>query len=189
MTVNDYYDILGIPVNSGTEEIKKAYRKKAYQYHPDINHSPEAKDKFISATEAYEFLLSYHDRIEEDDRAYQQAMEDWRKYRQDRSRRRANAYARSTYSNFRRTKLYRTTRIFEGTRIIYGLFISVLVITYSIYGYVYRLHHPWNDEKPSVVAFIMLLGIGFIFLSFSLVYLLSWLKTSAKHKKKPSDAA
>lgn len=187
MTLKDYYDILGIPVNAGITEIKKAYRKKAYQYHPDLNHSPEAKDKFISATEAYEFLLSYYDKLEDNEREYHQAMDDWRKYRQDRSHRRATAYARASYNTFRKTKLYKTTRIFEGTRIIYGLLVSVLVITYSIYGYIYRLHHPWNDEKPSVLSFIMLLAIGFIFLLFSFFYLLSWLKTSAKHKKKSRD--
>lgn len=184
MTLKDYYDILGIPVNSGMTEIKKAYRKKAYQYHPDLNHSPEAKDKFISATEAYEFLLSYFNKHQDDEQAYHQAMEDWRKYRQDRSHRRATAYARTSYNSFRRTKLYKTTRIFEGTRIIYGLIVSILVIGYSIYGYIYRLHNPYNDEKPSVVAFIMLLGIGFIFLTFSFLYLMSWLKDSAKNKKK-----
>ncbi len=111
-------------------------------------------------------------------------MNDWRKYRQDRSRMRASSYARTSYNNFRKTRFYRTTRIFDGTRIIYGLIISILVISYSIYGYIYRLHHPWNDEKPSVLAFIMLLSIGFIFLCFSFLYLLSWLKTSRKHKKK-----
>lgn len=184
MTIKDYYDILGIPCNSGIDEIKKAYRKKAHQYHPDINHSPGAKDKFISVTEAYEFLVSYSDKLASDERAYQQAMEDWRKYRQDRSRMRASSYAHASYSSFRKTKLYKTTRIFDGTRIIYSLVISVLVIAYSIYGYIYRLHHPWNDEKPSVLAFILLLGVGFIFLSFSLLYLLSWIRMSKKRKKR-----
>lgn len=183
MTLKEYYDILEIPCNSGIADIKKAYRKKAYLYHPDINQSPEAKDKFIAATEAYEFLISYIDRLEADARTWEQAMEDWRKYRQDRSRMRATSYARSSYDNFRRTKFYKTTRIFDGTRIIYSLVISILVIAYSIYGYIYRLHNPWNDEKPSVVAFVMLLAVGFIFLAFSLLYLLSWIKTNRKHNK------
>ena len=47
MLISEYYNILGLPLNSSLEEIKKAYRKKARLYHPDINHSPEAKDKFI----------------------------------------------------------------------------------------------------------------------------------------------
>lgn len=184
MNIKDYYDILGIPVNSGPEAIKKAYRKKAYLYHPDINHSPEAKDLFISATEAYEFLISNHDRIEKDKQEYEQAMEDWRKYRQDRSRRKATAYARASYNTFKRTKFYKTTRIFDGTRIIYGFIISVLIIIYTIYGYCYRLKYPWRDEKPSVLAFILLLSIGLIFLFFSFAYLLSWLSSSRKRKKK-----
>lgn len=184
MTFKDYYDILEIPVNSGLSEIKKAYRKKAHQYHPDINHSPEAKDMFICATEAYEFLIANHEKIESDQAAYEQAMDDWRRYRQDRSRKRATSYARSSYDNFRKTRFYRTTKIFDGTRIIYGLLISILIIVYSIYGYTYRLHHPWNDEKPSVLAFIMLLGIGLVFLVFTFLYLLSWIKASRRHNNK-----
>lgn len=184
MNIKDYYDILGIPVNSSPDAIKKAYRKKAYQYHPDINHSPEAKDLFISATEAYEFLISNQDRIEHDQKAYEQAMEDWRKYRQDRSRRKATAYARASYATFRRTKFYKTTRIFDGTRIIYGFIISILIIVYTIYGYFYRLKNPWKDEKPSVLTFIMLLSIGLIFFFFSVAYLKSWMTDSRKRKKK-----
>ena len=52
MTLTDYYELLGLPVNSSIDEIKKAYRKKARLYHPDINPEPDAKDHFISITEA-----------------------------------------------------------------------------------------------------------------------------------------
>ncbi len=62
MTLTDYYRILDIPVDSSIEEIKKAYRVKARAYHPDINHSPDAKDMFIEATEAYEFLIANHEK-------------------------------------------------------------------------------------------------------------------------------
>lgn len=184
MTLHYYFDILGIPSDSGIAEIKKAYRKKAYEYHPDINHSPDAKDKFICVTEAYDFLINYFDKLESDEKALQQAINDWRKYRQDRSRMRATSYARASYSTFKKSKYYKSTRIFEGTRIIYSLVISILIITYSIYGYIYRLHHPWNDEKPSVVTFILLLFAGFIFLGFSFLYFLSWLKANRKHRKR-----
>lgn len=184
MTVTEYYSILEIPCSATVEEIKTAYRKKARLYHPDINPDPAAKDKFISATEAYEFLLSYHEKTKDDDKAYEQAMDDWRKYRQDRSRRRATAYARTSYQSFTRTKFYKTTRIFDGTRIIYSFIISILIISYTIYGYIYRLHNPWRDEKPSIVAFLLLLGIGLVFLTFSLVYLKIFIEASRKRKKK-----
>lgn len=52
-----YFKILGIPPTNDKGIIKKAYRKKAFQYHPDRNKLPSAHDKFIKLTEAYEYLL------------------------------------------------------------------------------------------------------------------------------------
>ena len=186
MTLTDYYEILGLPVNSSVEEIKKAYRKKARLFHPDINPAPDAKDKFICATEAYEFLIAYHEKIKPDDQSYQQAMEDWRKYRQDRSRKRANAYARASYVTFKNTKFYKTTRIFDGTTIIFSFIVSIMVLIYTVYGYFFRLKHPIPGlGKPSVFAFIMLLFLGMIFFVVSFIYLRAYQQTSKKYKKKP----
>jgi DnaJ-class molecular chaperone len=185
MTLKEYYDVLGIPEKSGIDEIKKAYRKKAYLYHPDINHSPEAKDQFITVTEAYEFLIANHNRIEEDEKAYQKVMDDWRRYRQDRSRMRAHAYARASYSQFKKTKFYRTTRIFDFTRTFYSFFVAILVLSYTIYGYIYRLHNPYENERPSLVAFLLLLSIGLIFLAMSLIHLKAWFESSRWRKKDP----
>jgi hypothetical protein len=185
MTLTDYYEILGIPVNSSIDEIKKAYRLKARQYHPDINPDPDAKDRFICVTEAYEFLIVNHNKIKTDDKAYQQAMEDWRKYRQDRSRTKATVYARASYVTFKKTKFYKTTRIFDGTTIIFSFIISVLVLTYTIYGYIFRLRHPVAGlDKPSVFAFIMLLALGMIFFVISMIYLIAYKQTSKKHRNK-----
>jgi len=55
-TKRDYYDILGISKSASQEEIKKAYRKLALQWHPDKNKSPEANEKFKEINEAYEVL-------------------------------------------------------------------------------------------------------------------------------------
>ncbi|KAL3284710.1 hypothetical protein HHI36_018858 [Cryptolaemus montrouzieri] len=52
----DYYEILGISKNATDDEIKKAYRKLALQYHPDKNKSPKAEEKFKEVAEAYEVL-------------------------------------------------------------------------------------------------------------------------------------
>lgn len=53
----DYYEVLGVEKNATAEDIKKAYRKKAIQYHPDKNPGDkEAEEKFKEAAEAYEVL-------------------------------------------------------------------------------------------------------------------------------------
>ena len=53
----DYYEVLGVGKNATADEIKKAYRKKAVQYHPDKNPGDkEAEEKFKEAAEAYDVL-------------------------------------------------------------------------------------------------------------------------------------
>lgn len=52
----DYYEILGVPRTASTEDIKKAYRKLARKYHPDVNKTPGAEAKFKEIGEANEVL-------------------------------------------------------------------------------------------------------------------------------------
>ena len=52
----DYYEVLGVPRDADTEDIRRAYRKLARENHPDINKDPEAEDRFKEISEAYEVL-------------------------------------------------------------------------------------------------------------------------------------
>ncbi len=53
----DYYEVLGVPRNASTEEVKRAFRKKALEFHPDRNRDdPSAEERFKEAAEAYDVL-------------------------------------------------------------------------------------------------------------------------------------
>ena len=56
MASNDYYSVLGVAKSATQDEIKKAYRKLALQYHPDRNKTKEGESKFKEITKAYEVL-------------------------------------------------------------------------------------------------------------------------------------
>lgn len=69
--MNDYYEILGVSKNAEKDEIKGAFRKLARQYHPDVNKSHDAEEKFKELGKAYETLMddekrALYDRYGED---------------------------------------------------------------------------------------------------------------------------
>ena len=56
MKYKDYYEILGVSRDADAAAIKSAYRKLARKYHPDVNKTKEAEEKFKDINEAYEVL-------------------------------------------------------------------------------------------------------------------------------------
>jgi len=92
MAFIDYYKILGLPKNASETDIKKAYRKLARQYHPDLNpNDKEAEKKFKEVNEANEVLSNPENR-----KKYDEYGKDWKHAEEFEKARQQEQYQRST---------------------------------------------------------------------------------------------
>jgi curved DNA-binding protein len=78
MKYKDYYKILGVDRGAGADEIKKAYRKLAHKYHPDVSKDPAGEEKFKEIGEAYETLKDPEKRAAYDQLGSYQPGQDFR---------------------------------------------------------------------------------------------------------------
>ncbi|MCG8582747.1 MAG: DnaJ domain-containing protein [Bacteroidales bacterium] len=144
--MNDYYQILNVPAGASLEQIKKAYRKKAKLYHPDINKAADAHEQFILINEAYEYLLRFKD-LKQRQRAGASAKVDletfWRKWKEEerrKARERARAHAQMKYEAYIQSDIYKTSEVVSvildalTTGVIFLLVVVMPWLLYKKYG-------------------------------------------------------
>ena len=128
----NYYEILKVSKSAVVEEIKKAYRKLAMQYHPDRNpNNEEAEEKFKEATEAYEILSDEKKRSQYDKFAFQGVHSDF-----------ADAYGRDEfdYSSFRKYSYKKEGNKYKKNKLKDDIFSFIIALfIFFILGVVFRL--------------------------------------------------
>ncbi len=130
-SISTYYEILDVTESNTIEEIKRAYRKKALQLHPDKNKSPTAHEDFILLTEAYEYLS----KLKSGNTTI--SYDDWQAAEREHARQRAAEHARMEYNEFIKSDYYKTTQsVFQVIEHIF-FFLSILFVTgVPVAGYV-----------------------------------------------------
>src|SRR5438874_6054776 len=78
MKYKDYYAVLGVPRDASEDDIKKAYRKLARKYHPDVSKETNAEERFKEVGEAYETLKDPEKRAAYDQLGRHSTGEDFR---------------------------------------------------------------------------------------------------------------
>lgn len=148
-----HYEILGLPPGSGIEEVKKAYRKKALQLHPDVNASPDANQRFIELNESYETLVYFlsgkvYDKkkggFATPAKKHKVSHEEWQRRYREKARRRAEEELKANYYKFKKSGYYRRSlrseAIILAVAIAFVLFLGigvpVLVELQHGYGFI-----------------------------------------------------
>ncbi|MCF8255712.1 MAG: J domain-containing protein [Bacteroidia bacterium] len=141
--IEQYYEILGVNKHATLADIKKAYRQKAKQLHPDVNNSPDANEEFILINEAYEYLQNiktgkiYRNNKESYSgrKTNYQTNEDWERTEREEARARAQRHAQMEYEAFIKTDFYKTTLSLNVIADFFSILTTLLIFTTPIIGY------------------------------------------------------
>lgn len=157
--MNDYYKVLGVPDSATSDAIKRAFREKAKQYHPDVNRTAGTADRFREVFEAYAFLSDAHKRG-----AYDQARTaarirkqtpsaDFREW-QEQARAEAQEYSRMPYEKFMKSALFEVTfavnnfwSLYLGGAMTFGSIFMIIVLL-PIIPLLALLAVPWLIIGP-----------------------------------------
>ncbi|GAB4278049.1 MAG: hypothetical protein Kow0068_01490 [Marinilabiliales bacterium] len=162
MDINYYYKVLGVSHTSTIKEIKSAFRNKAKLYHPDINPEINSTEEFIKINEAYRALMNYRTTGKN---KHSVSYEQWIAQRKARARAEAAYYAKMRYENFKKSSLYKTTRIVSKFLWFIYILIGIIMFVSPIFYTITRGIDP-NNPIRSVVAMILLSSTGIIYILF-----------------------
>ncbi len=190
--IPDYYNILHVNRNTTIGEIKKAYRKLALQWHPDVNKNPNAHEMFITINEAYlilsdeeartkyniEYDLCYATTLEpEPEVEYQSEFNSTEtKHKQHvyqsqdlnnwtkSAKRQAEKYAFMSFSEF--SKLVSEVIIETGKQGINAVVYAIGAII-GVSGLSYLFYGIYYGDKEQIVYSLLFIGVSYFALNYS----------------------
>ncbi len=178
MSMRRYYQLLELESDASLAEVKRAYRKLAFKYHPDHNASPDAHHQFISIQEAYSVLVAYlqtgrrpktdaellaesrqrqREWQEHSRRKRKLTAEEILKAREKRMREKAEQDAAIYQTIFDRFSIgWRAT--FNNIMVIFGLLLSIVVLTDFLQPLkaekIFSANGDYNDKEEKGVIYI-----------------------------------
>ena len=126
--MDHYFAVLELPSGASDNDIKKAYRRLARKYHPDVSKEPDAEERFLEITEAYDYLLEKRWQPSVSYSTFEPKSPEitWEEQR----RQRARAYAQMRFEEFRRSTLaFKKRWYFKPLRIVTWV---IIVLCYSL---------------------------------------------------------
>ncbi|HOT15168.1 MAG TPA: DnaJ domain-containing protein [Bacteroidales bacterium] len=150
--MNKYFKILQLSENASEEDIRKAYRKLAKEYHPDVNKSKDAHEKFIEISEAYEILLSQRNKRLAKEQPYETAASkaaeeaEYERFREE-IRERASRQAQMRYEEFvRQNEAFQKSGL-KDLGLLFTIFIRLLLLPLTaaliVVPFVVAFHTVW----------------------------------------------
>ncbi|GEM_PF-177953 len=210
-TYHSYYEVLGLQPGATLDEVKRAYRRMAKRYHPDVSKAPDAEERFIEVNEAYEFLyrlLTTPEDVRAAQRQRRQAyararartaeelFRQWLEEERRKARARAAEAARQRYREFMRSPIYRTSQIVSAAYDYIILGVGLLIIGGAITGMIRNLRDiadtPQMDPfqrtdliTSQIVSTVLLSLVGLVFIFFARLAIRDRIAKRKKRKKNP----
>ena len=187
--VESYLHILGVDQNANLNDIKKAYRIRAKELHPDRNDAPDAQEKFVSLTEAYEYLLENWMYLKptrpkteaeiQAERERERAYRRWLWEESLRIKKKAEEMSRMKFEEFKKTQVYRTTNMLSSLTNYLALLFGVAIIIGAFIG---LFHQPEEDELKvgNIIVVILTSCVGLVFIFYTIYEIV---KNRKKEKK------
>jgi len=173
--MKDYFAILGLSSDASEDDIKRAYRKQARAWHPDVNPAPDATARFVEINEAYEFLSDATLRkayewkqsnadADFDERVRREAVfRMWMADQQARSRTQAYQHAAMPFDKFEKSPIYRTAMHLNKVYNYVFLGVGICMIFLPVLSYFFQDPNLPEEDRVTFLGILFPMAVGGLF--------------------------